>query len=83
MFAIENAIKAFNLSKLDFGAVDVMIKGDKAYFLEINTAPEVWRYYGERLGAAFHYMIGKTRERLTNSSYNSWKDVAHPTLLEE
>lgn len=85
MFAIENAIKAFNLSKLDFGAVDVMVKGGganaRAYFLEINTAPEVWRYYGERLGEAFHHSINTSRDRIPTNQYNNWKDVAHPTLL--
>lgn len=85
MFAVENAIKAFNLSKLDFGAVDVMVKGEganaHAYFLEINTAPEVWRYYGERLGEAFHYSINTSRDRIPTNQYNNWRDVAHPTLL--
>lgn len=85
MFAVENAIKAFNLSKLDFGAVDVMIKGEganaRAYFLEINTAPEVWRYYGERLGEAFHHTINVSREHIPTNQFNTWRDVAHPTLL--
>jgi glutathione synthase/RimK-type ligase-like ATP-grasp enzyme len=85
MAAVENAIKAFNLSKLDFGAVDVMMKGEganaRAYFLEINTAPEVWKYYGERLGEAFHYSINTSREHIPTNQYNNWKDVAHPTLL--
>lgn len=81
MFAMEAAVKAFNLSKLDFGAVDVMIKGNKAYVLEINTAPEVWTYYGQRLGEAFHHMINVNRERIATTRFGNWKDVAHPTLL--
>ncbi len=83
--ALEVAVKSFNLSKLDFGAVDVMIKkekdGDKAYMLEINTAPEVWPYYGERLAAAFKYMIEKGKKRLDPLvKWDEWKDYKHPSL---
>ncbi len=39
LMAIEVAIKAFKLSGLDFGGVDVMVdKAGKAYVLEINSA---------------------------------------------
>lgn len=76
----EVAIKAFNLSELDFGAVDIITKGDKAYALEINTAPEVWPYYGERFAAAFKYMIDNGHKRLNVKNYSDWKDMAHPSL---
>ncbi len=79
--AIENAIKAFNLSKLDFGAADVMIDDrGNAYVLEINTAPEVWPYYGERFAAAFQYIIKNGKDRLKVKDYTSWKDMMHPSL---
>ncbi len=75
------AIESFNLSTLDFGAVDVIIKGDKAYTLEINTAPEVWHYYGARLAEAFHYIIkNNNRNRIPVKKYDDWKKVAHPSL---
>lgn len=78
--ALETAIKAFNLSKLDFGAVDVIIKGDNAYALEINTAPEVWPYYGECFAKAFQYMIKNGKKRLSVTDYSSWKNTIHPSL---
>jgi glutathione synthase/RimK-type ligase-like ATP-grasp enzyme len=82
MHVVENAVKAFNLTSLDFGAADIMVKDGKAYFLEFNTAPEVWPYYGERLGEAFHYIISRDdRSRLPVERFENWKDVAHPTLL--
>lgn len=79
---VEVAVKAFNKSKLDFGAVDIMMKGDKAYFLEINTAPEIWDYYAECIALAVKWMIANTRDRLTVSSFNDWKKIIHPALSE-
>jgi glutathione synthase/RimK-type ligase-like ATP-grasp enzyme len=76
----EVAVKAFNLSTLDFGAVDIIYKDNKAYALEINTAPEVWPYYGERFAAAFKYMIEKGHDRLKTAKFGDWKDMAHPSL---
>lgn len=79
MEAVRVAIESFNLSTLDFGAVDVIIKGDKAYMLEINTAPEVWPYYGERLAEAFKYIIEKGRDRLPVKNYKDWRNAIHPS----
>lgn len=78
--AVRVAIESFNLSKLDFGAVDVIMKDGKAYMLEINTAPEVWAYYGERLAHAFHYMMTVNRNRLPVKKWDNWKSFGHPTL---
>ncbi len=78
--AVEIAIKSFNKSALDFGAVDIMMKDDKAYFLEINTAPEVWDYYAERIAEAVKWMMNNTRQRLTTSDYSDWKKCGHPSL---
>ena len=76
------AVRAFNLTDLDFGAVDVIMKDGKAYFLEVNTAPEVWPYYGKRLAAAFHYCIERNNKlRIFVDKENGWKSYAHPTLL--
>lgn len=78
--AVATAIKAFNLSELDFGAVDVIIKGKNAYALEINTAPEVWPYYGERLADAFKYIVKHGKDRLKVKNYADWHDMIHPCL---
>jgi glutathione synthase/RimK-type ligase-like ATP-grasp enzyme len=79
---VKNAIAAFNLSSLDFGAVDVMVKDGKAYFLEINTAPEVWQYYGECFGLVLSYMINKGRERIPVELNKGWKGLIHPVMPE-
>lgn len=77
------AIEAFNLSKLDFGAIDVMTNGDKAYFLEVNTAPEIMSYYGEVMAMAFTYMMdGDKRGTIPVQNYEDWKNIIHPCLSE-
>ena len=78
--AVTTAIKAFNLSDLDFGAVDVIIKGNKSYALEINTAPEVWPYYGQCFALAFKYMIANGKERIKTTKWNDWHDLIHPCM---
>lgn len=85
---VENAIKAFNLSKLHFGAIDVMEKKDekgnlRAYFLEINTAPEVWPYYGERFADVFKWMIEKSRDTIKVKDFKNWKNVIHPGITDK
>lgn len=82
---IRVAIESFNLSKLDFAAVDIMVKNGKAYFLECNTAPEVWAYYGECFGKVFKYMIEneKGRERIPVKDYKNWKNTIHPAISDK
>lgn len=80
---VENAIKAFNLSKLHFGAVDVIEKDGKAYFLEINTAPEVWPYYGERFADVIKWMIEKGRETIKVNNFKDWKNTIHPAITDK
>ena len=77
---VKCAVESFNLSKLDFAAIDVMEKDGKFYFLEANTAPEVWRYYGETFGKVFTHMINVNRERIPVVSFDNWKDCIHPAL---
>lgn len=76
------AIESFNLSKLDFAAIDIMWKDGKAYFLEANTAPEVWRYYGECFAKVFTYMTtgDKGRDRIPVKDYTNWKHYIHPAI---
>lgn len=82
-FVVENAIKAFNLSKLDFGAVDVMVKDGKAFFLEINTAPEVWAYYGQRFADVISYIVNNGKARLEVKDWKNWKNLIHPAITEK
>jgi glutathione synthase/RimK-type ligase-like ATP-grasp enzyme len=80
---VQNAIDAFNLSRLDFGAVDVIVKDGKAYFLEINTAPEVWNYYGECFALVLRHMIEKSRDRIPTVNNKGWKGLIHPAMTEK
>lgn len=81
---IENAIASFNLSKLDFGAVDVIVdKKGKAYTLEINTAPYLTTYYAETIGKAFKWIIENGKERIKNRPFKGWRDVIHPAVSKE
>lgn len=78
------AIESFNLSKLDFAAIDVMWKDGKAYFLEANTAPEVWRYYGQCFAKVFTYMTdGDKRARIPVANYDDWKNYIHPAISDK
>lgn len=83
---VKNAIDSFNHSSLDFGAVDVMEKNGRAYFLEINTAPEVWPYYGQKFAQVFKYMIEESfigkGKRLTVTGA-TWKHFIHPAVTEK
>lgn len=81
---VECAVESFNLSQLDFAAIDIMEKDGRFYFLEANTAPEVWKYYGETFGKVFTYIIDNdSRERIPAVSYNNWKDCIHPALSDK
>jgi len=64
--SVKVAIEAFNLSKLDFGGVDVMVdaEGD-VYVLEINSAPSLTSPYRQQCFArAFDYIIENDKERI-------------------
>lgn len=81
MAAVEVSIKAFNLSDLDFGAIDVILDKDgNAYVLEINTAPYLTRYYAETIGKAFKWIVEKGRDHFNVNGYNNWRDVIHPAV---
>jgi glutathione synthase/RimK-type ligase-like ATP-grasp enzyme len=78
---VKCAVESFNLSKLDFAAIDIMEKDGKFYFLEANTAPEVWEYYGTTLGKVFNYIIDNdSRDRIPAIGFDNWKDCIHPAL---
>jgi len=83
---VQNAISSFNLSGLDFAAVDIMVKDGQPYFLECNTAPEVWEYYGKSFAKVFKYMTssdtGRDRLPIKNDKKLSWKNYIHPAMTE-
>lgn len=81
---IENAIASFNLSKLDFGAVDVIVdKKGKAYTLEINTAPYLTKYYAQTIGKAFKWIVANDKDRFPVRAFKGWRDAIHPAVSKE
>lgn len=82
--AVDNAIRSFNCSKLDFGAVDVIVDANgKAYTLEVNTAPYLTTYYAETLGKALKYMVEKGKDKLPVNVIANWKNFIHPAVSEK
>lgn len=57
--AVKNSLKAFSLSGLDFGGVDVMVDAaGETYILEINAAPSLTSPYRQECFAkAFDYIV--------------------------
>jgi len=80
IYVVENAVKCFNLTGLDFAALDIVSVDDKAYFLEANTAPEVWPYYGGKLADALKWIVEKGRDRIPiGGDGSNWKHYIHPS----
>lgn len=79
---VECAIRSFYISSLNFAAIDILWKDGQAYFLEANTAPEVWAYYGKCFAKVYRYMMdGDKRENLPLPDFTSWKNTIHPAIL--
>jgi glutathione synthase/RimK-type ligase-like ATP-grasp enzyme len=79
----KTALEAFNLSGLDFGAVDVILKGSgnsrKAYVLEINTGPDLSEYWGYQMGCGIgHILETESRETIPFGPSGNWKSYIHP-----
>lgn len=81
---VENALRSFELSELDFGAIDIIVdKNWKAYALEINTAPFLTRYYAKTIGKAFKYIVENGRDRFPVHPFKGWRDAIHPAVSKE
>lgn len=84
--AVKTAIKAFNVSALDFGGVDIMVDAEgNCYVLEINSAPSLTSpYRQECMGRAFAYLIanGKARIPLVEAR-GGYKKFIHPAIHAE
>jgi ATP-grasp domain, R2K clade family 3 len=63
---VKYAIRAFNLTKLDFGGVDVMVSRiGEVHVLEINSAPSLTSpYRQECMSKAFDYIIERGKENI-------------------
>lgn len=84
--AVRIAREAFNLSGLDFGAVDVMVDAQgRPYVLEINSAPsQTSPYRQECMAKAFDYVVvnGKASIPITEE-LGGWKKFIHVALTPE
>lgn len=81
MKVAENALESAKLSKLDFGAVDVVVdKEGNAFTLEINTGPEVTPYYAKTICKCFDYIVENGKETIPVTDYSTWKNVMHPAV---
>ena len=82
---IKTAVKAFALSDLDFGGVDIMVDADgKCYVLEINSAMSLTSPYRQQCTAkCFDYIIQNGRDVIPLvDQLGDWKKFIHPALTE-
>lgn len=88
----EQAMLAFALSELDFGAVDIIVDTNGIpYVLEVNSAPAMpllsdgsISYRMKCLAKGIDYIIGTdSKEPLPTTQVTTWKDVVHPAIYSE
>lgn len=81
--AVRVSVEAFNLSKLDFGGVDVMVdaKGE-VFVLEINAAPSLTSPYRQGCFAkAFDYIVKNGKEVIPLSKEKGgYTKFIHPAI---
>lgn len=83
---VKAAIEAFEVSGLDFGGVDIMVKGGDVYVLEINSAPSQTSPYRQScMAKCFDWIIANnSKEHFTLSNRRGgWRKFIHPALSEE
>lgn len=79
---VKVASEAFKLSGLDFGAVDIIMIGNNAYCLEINTAPQLSPYYAGQFAKGLRYIIEKDkRDFIPPAAANNYQSYIHPALI--
>lgn len=80
------ALKACEVLKVDFSAVDIMCKGDNNYVLELNTAPSMSEYRANLFARGFKYTIKQIETTGQKPLFSfpdrvNWKTILHPALL--
>jgi glutathione synthase/RimK-type ligase-like ATP-grasp enzyme len=83
--SIKIAIEGWKLSGLDFGGVDVIVdENNKAYIVEINSAPSQTSPYRQQCCAKyFDYIVENGKETIgLISSLGGWKKFIHPAISE-
>lgn len=84
--AVRVSVEAFNLSRLDFGGVDVMVDADNnCYVLEINSAPSLTSPYRQECTAkCFVHMLDHGKERIPLiEDRGGHRKFIHPAICEE
>lgn len=84
--AVRMSIEAFNLSSLDFGAVDIMQDAEgNCYVLEINSAPSQTSPYRQQCVAkCFDWIVRNGKERIPLvERKGGWKKFVHPAISGE
>jgi len=84
--AIKQAVKAFNLTTLDFGGVDVMIdKDNNSYILEINSAPSLTSPYRQScMAKAFDYIVDNDKKRIPLvNELGGYAKFIHPAISDK
>lgn len=83
--SIEVAYKAYMLSGLDFGAVDIMVdEAGRSYVLEINSAPSLTSPYRQScMAKGFMYILDNGNHHIPIINTDNYKNCIHPSLLGE
>lgn len=82
--AVKTSIKAFLISGLDFGGVDVIVDREGACFvLEINSAPSLTSEYRQRCFAkAFDYILANGKAVIPlQEAPGGYRKFIHPAVL--
>jgi hypothetical protein len=80
------AVEAFNLTSLDFGAVDIIVDSEnKPYVLEINSAPAMTsEYWTTCVAKVFDYIIANGKDRIPLiTDRGNWRKFIHPAIQSE
>jgi len=87
LYVVREALKAHELSKLDYEGVDIIALDGKAYVIESNSAPSLAPYGAKVYGKAFASVIEYVREHLRKPSHAplpnenaTWHDYIHPAV---
>ncbi len=87
--AAKESLKAIKITGLDFGAVDLIMKGEEYYVLEVNTAFSLTgEYQPECLAKGLDYLIDYILENGEKVYFpipeevNNWRDLIHPAIYE-
>ena len=77
------ALGALSCSELVFGAVDVIMKDERAYALEVNTGPYLSPYYAKCVAKVFTWFAEKGYDPLDpvdTEGKIDWKEAIHPAI---